>query len=55
MQLKMKKFLIILFIGFSYPFLYSQTKDIVHLSFNINKEIGCSVSKKVNDKNTFLY
>ena len=52
----MKKFLIILFIGFSYPFLFSQTKDIVHLSFNINKEIGCSVSKKVNDnKKTHFY
>lgn len=43
----MKIILIVLFLAVP-PFLFSQTKDTVHLSFNTSKEIACFVTQKSN-------
>lgn len=48
----MRNILIILLIGITYISSYSQTKDIVHLSFNIKEDEKCpSVKKKIKNSN----
>ncbi|RAV27411.1 hypothetical protein [Sinomicrobium soli] len=52
----MKNSIVFLLIGISCLFSYSQTKDVVHLSFNLkNEEESCSVQKIVEKKGVIRF